>query len=251
MKRYDPSRPLISVHIPKCAGTSLAHVLRTWFGSGGYYTHYVGERQGTPPARHRLWGTCGPEMGLDRPVCVHGHFNRARGLGVDRFYPEVDQLITVIRDPFAMCVSNYRYVRDAARLGTAGAMRDGAPHPIIRNDWSLRDFVACSPRSYLLDFLPAELNRDNFAEVLERTFLYVGVAECLDASVADLAQLLGFPPIAAPLENRSSAAVEGEESLRDLFEAANPLEMEVFRHVRRQFEQRRRPAGEPRWQDAS
>ena len=32
MRQYDPSKPLIYTHIPKCAGSSVVRLLRHWFG---------------------------------------------------------------------------------------------------------------------------------------------------------------------------------------------------------------------------
>ena len=43
MKQYGKERPLISIHIPKCAGTSFVGVLKEYFGKK-LYRHYFDEK---------------------------------------------------------------------------------------------------------------------------------------------------------------------------------------------------------------
>lgn len=54
MKQHDPRKPLFSIHIPKCAGSSFSEVLKGWFGSG-YRRHYPNEKRNTPPRKHNLY----------------------------------------------------------------------------------------------------------------------------------------------------------------------------------------------------
>src|SRR5262249_41350915 len=84
-----PSQPLFSLHVPKTAGTSFRKDLEGWFGPD-LALHYRGD-QGEPPARAAL-----------RPgLCVHGHFNRLRGIGVRQYYPDAGQFIVLRPAPFA------------------------------------------------------------------------------------------------------------------------------------------------------
>src|SRR5262245_8731415 len=112
MKLYDPEKPLISLHIPKCGGTSFRAVLQHWFGPN-LYRHCFYERLTKPPRKYDLEGG----------MCIHGHFNRKRQIGVSDYYPEVDQFITILRDPFEMTVSRYFYAKGKG----ATRFRDGHP----------------------------------------------------------------------------------------------------------------------------
>ena len=56
---YDPAEPLISVHVPKCAGTSLGQALAQWYGPEGLFLHYADEAANRPPPRHPLWTEAG------------------------------------------------------------------------------------------------------------------------------------------------------------------------------------------------
>lgn len=239
MSNYDASKPLISIHVPKCAGTSLRDILAGWFGSG-FHDHYQDERTGTPPPVHPLWD----EGGVPRqqhPVCVHGHFNAARGIGVEQYYPHADQLVTVLRDPFEVRVSNYFFVRTSAEQGWPGALRDGAPHDIIRHRWSLRDWLSRLHGSMFLPFLPAGTDATNFRQVLDERFLYVGLAEYMDQTVVDLARLLGFEQQPAPSLNVAARDERVDPELREVFAANHPLDMAIFEHVLARFRERARP----------
>ena len=53
MAVYNPEYPLISIHIPKCAGTSFYNVLKKWFGRK-LLRHYHNEKFNRPPKKHKL-----------------------------------------------------------------------------------------------------------------------------------------------------------------------------------------------------
>ena len=138
MKTYDPKKPLISIHIPKCAGSSFLDVLVSWFGKS-FYQHYHNEKLDKHPRKHSLY------TGLFKKkfkygMCIHGHFNNARGNGVRDYYPELDQFITIIRNPFDLHISNYFYVKQLAQKGEA--YRAGKQNAITGKKRSLEDYLA-------------------------------------------------------------------------------------------------------------
>lgn len=107
MKAYDPSCPLVFIHVPKTAGSSVRRIFTQWFGER-FVPHYFDEANGTPPQRSPLFDQHSPEL----PVCVYGHFNRKRGFGVQDNYPDARQFMTVLRDPFEMAISGYYFMRN-------------------------------------------------------------------------------------------------------------------------------------------
>lgn len=140
MNAYNPKEPLISIHIPKCGGSSFSEVLKQWFKQN-YLRHYHNEKTNTPPKKHKL------EEGFFRKrwrygLCIHGHFNNNRENGVRNYYPKVNQFITIMRNPFDLHLSNYFYVKREALSNGGGAFRSGKPHPIIANGWNLEQFLA-------------------------------------------------------------------------------------------------------------
>ncbi|MDY0295748.1 MAG: hypothetical protein RB296_00315 [Acidobacteriota bacterium] len=234
MKTYSRKKPLISMHVPKCAGTSMRHVLRQWF-KANLLLHYQDERRSRPPARHatkrrfRLLRT-------NRAICIHGHFDNMRGTGVDDYYPGSDQLISILRDPFDLHVSTYFYVKREARNGGEGAFLDGKEHPIVANHWSLEDYLAGNRRSFLLRFLPSGLSLDNYRRVLDERFLFIGLMERFQESVDALAGLLGLPSISVATENVSPWDEPVPAGAREEFARENPLETAIYDDVRERLQ---------------
>ncbi|MBI3796453.1 MAG: sulfotransferase family 2 domain-containing protein [Deltaproteobacteria bacterium] len=137
MKPYDREKPLISIHVPKCAGGSFGVVLQSWFGPN-LCPHYPNwELRQTPP-----------RYDLKEGICIHGHFNSFKGVGVLDYYPQVEQFITILRDPFEMAVSFYFFRKRPDKDGPTWEKR----RPPHRNEEilpELRDeFVENHPLEY-------------------------------------------------------------------------------------------------------
>lgn len=225
MKAYDPRKPLISIHIPKCAGTSFIEVLKQWYGRR-FYRHYFDERKGRMPKKINLErGLLGPRK---RGVCIHGHFNGQRGFGVRDYYPEVDQFITIIRDPFELHLSNFFFMK---KLGST-MYRDGKPiNDATDNDYDLATYLRESARSFMLMHFPFELTMENHRELLDEHFVYVGVTDDMQASVDRLAEKLGFPTVEVPVVNVSKRKEPIPEGARERFIEANPVEWAVYQYA--------------------
>ena len=222
MDTFDPSLPLFSIHIPKCAGTSFSRVLKEWFGRG-YLRHHYNDKLNRPPPRHSLtrgiW-TKRPRVGL----CIHGHFNNDRGIRLLDYYPEARQLISIIRDPFHLHVSTYFYLKNQAQVGGRGAYREGKPNPILQNSSSLEEYLERYTRPYIRSLLPPKLTLDNFEDVLTNDFIYIGLSENLQQSVNLLAKVLGFDTVEVPMKNASNWSEEVPAGARERFEEENQLE---------------------------
>ena len=226
MKAYDRKKPLISIHIPKCAGVSYSEVLKTWF-KGNFYRHYHNEKRNRPPRKHRLYrGFFSRELRPD--MCIHGHFNNSRGNGVHDYYPEVDQFITMLRHPFNLHVSTYFYVRREAQRNGVNSYRAGKRHPIIENDWNIIDYLGENTKSYMCRFLPPDISLDNYRQVLDDSFVYIGITERLQQSVDILAGKLGYPSMQVRHINVSDWNEPIPDGARELFAENNPLEMAIY-----------------------
>lgn len=113
---HDRAKALISLHIPRTAGNSFRNDLETWFGRGDLFLHYRGDR-GELPARTTL-----------RPgLCVHGHFNRVRGIDALDYYPDADQFVIFLRDPFDRFVSQWHYLHYQVGAGVRVPVLGGDP----------------------------------------------------------------------------------------------------------------------------
>lgn len=172
MREYDKTAPLIVIHIPKTAGSSVKKIFKLWFGDA-LYDHYFNERAGSPPPKRNLDLLHSP----GRPLAVYGHFNRLRGFGVEHYYPEVQQFITILRDPFEMAISSYYYIR---KNGTDWNDQTRVPKA------DLRQFLLNTPPNMLNQF-PRAVTRDNYREQIEKLFVEVGVMERLPETVRRIA----------------------------------------------------------------
>lgn len=221
MKEYDRSKPLISIHVPKCAGTSFTHVLRKWF-KRRLYSHYFDEKNGRMPKKYNLKSLNG---GFKKGVCIHGHFNKERGFGVQDYYPEVDQFITVLRDPFEVALSNYFFVR---KLESRNALyRDGKAGKQTK---TLEEYLS-GHRPYILNFFPFEMTLKDYREKIDKYFIHMGVAEDLQGSVNKLSEKLGFLPVKVEVKNVSERDQEPPESFRKDYRERHPLEYAVYEYA--------------------
>ena len=228
MKSYDPTRPLIGLHIPKCAGTSLKPILYRRFGWRMHW-HYFDERHNKMHRRYqanainrllcRLTG---------RNVCIYGHFNRARNFSVENYYQEVDQFFTFVRDPLATILSRYF----SAKQQGAHRLRGGTLTPIVARYGSLDEFVADNIHDpYFINYLPGPMTLDNYAEIFETQFVYVGVAEDLQTSLDRLATRLSFASVTVPHANRSLHDETLALALQSEFVRSRPLEYAIYHYA--------------------
>ena len=109
MRAYDPSLPLIAIHIPKTGGVSIQQIYKEWFGDG-FLTHYK-EKGGSLPERHDL-----PSIQSQlTPTVVYGHFNKLRKFGIEQYYPEVEQGKTfVATDSLKLNSASFKNVKTAS-----------------------------------------------------------------------------------------------------------------------------------------
>ena len=169
---------LISIHIPKCAGTSFRHVLqhiygdRLWLNYGGIFSRDQ-SHPGFVPA------------GIE---CVHGHFfaDALDGLVADPKY------ITWMRHPVERVVSNYfHFLRSPDD-------RDACCRALREKHLTLREFAE-------LDWMRNEATRYLATKSLA-DFAFIGVAERFADSLQVFARLIGWEqPLPAPWENTNPA----------------------------------------------
>lgn len=224
MTPYDPSRTLYSLHVPKTAGTSFRHDLETWFGADNMGYHYHGYNREPPPRFE-------PRPGL----CVHGHFNRLRGIGVKQYYPAADQFLILLRDPFDRFVSNWRYLHFQVRDGFRVPELDDKPGFA---EWLVRRRAAAEagedPFSFLAQ-LPQAVDPGNPGGVFGEGYVGVGVTERYADSLKVFAAALGkpVPQTVTRINTASDPHRVGEthddhSAFRAEYERSFPLEYAVY-----------------------
>jgi hypothetical protein len=174
-----PAPLLVSLHMPKTAGTSLAETLRAAFPApGACHIEYVDQPM-QHPRMQRRWqalrqGLAGRGALPATVACIHGHFLplkyriSAAGRAV--------QYATWLREPVARLASHYHYwMRDYDGHDPAQPLRNR----VVREAWSFERF-ALGPEmrnlyhEYLWGFDPAR-------------FAFIGITERYDADLERMA----------------------------------------------------------------
>lgn len=226
MRGYDPDLPLFSIHIPKCAGTSLTFVLRKWF-KGRLYTHYPDPKTGTLPMHRNLNEGVSWKRRLlkrkayPRGICIHGHFSHRGGYGIQDYYPEARQFITVLREPFDAAVSNYFFIKSR---GDDWFLK-GERWNITTTYPNVSDYierVLFYKPSRMLDYLPFEFAPETFAAEVDKSFVYIGIAEDMQESLKQLAERLGFAIPEVVRKNKSEWDEPVPLGAREEYRKKNP-----------------------------
>ena len=165
---------LISVHIPKCAGTSFRHILqglyedRLWLNYGAAFVQSQARADLIPSGTE----------------CIHGHFFADT---FDEIYPE-RQLITWLRHPVERVVSNYHHFLRSPDL------RDDCCRVLLERQLTLGEFAE-------LDWMRNMATRYLNGVPLE-DFAFVGIAERFLESLHLFATTFGWPtPLRVPRDN--------------------------------------------------
>jgi hypothetical protein len=165
---------LISVHVPKCAGTSFRQVLdslfgaQVWFNYGAIFTQEQARAELVPPGAR----------------VIHGHFLAD---AFDRVIPE-RRLLTWVRHPVERVVSNYQHFLRSPD------MRDDCCRALHERKLSLRGFAD-------LDWMRNLTTRYLAGKPVE-DFEFIGITDCFPQSVDRFCRTFGYRrPRQLPCEN--------------------------------------------------
>ena len=114
-----------------------------------------------------------------------------------------------------------------------GLYYSGKPHPIIKNGWNLEDYLREVKKSFICNFLPANMTLKNYQKSIDEQFVFIGVSEYLQESVDLLANKLGFKTVQVVSKKNSSEWTETipGKALGE-FIMNNPLEMAIYNYVK-------------------
>lgn len=215
--------PLISLHLPKTAGTSLRQALESHFGPALMLDY--GDLPLNTPRPWREWrawrdGRRLQRDGLPPAVhCVHGHF---LPLKYRRLEP-APVFATWLRDPVERLISHYRYWMTATDPAGLPALH----RRVVAQQWSLERFC-----------LGPEL-RDLYHQFLwgfpVRRFAFVGIVERMEADVArfDRDYLSGHGGLVLPQTNLGRADMQARHledgALRRRIESWHRRDMALYR----------------------
>jgi len=222
MIRYDKNAPLIVIHIPKAAGTSVKEIFKRWY-MDSFYEHYYNEVRAKMPRKLDLVSL----QSKKKPILIYGHFNQTRGFGIEEYYPNVKQFVTILRDPFERMVSSYFYKKKVS-----SNWKDKSRTPYN----GLEEYILAYHSNYLVHF-PREVTQDNYKDIIEEYFVEIGIMESLDESLSKIAKKLGYPYSKSWVEHKNATKRDEEipSYLQDMFFEKNRLQYEVYDYVAKKF----------------
>ena len=218
---------IISIHVTKSGGTSFGEALRQVFTErfmadnedwAGYISPEAIARRAANAARMRGRRD---EL-LERYDLIHGHFSPEKYMGL---FPTT-QFVAFFRDPFQQAVSHYEFLRRIPHV----------EHPAVQEfhaaKMTIEDFVCWEatkePQAQLLGGLPVE------------ALDVVGLTEEFARSTALFNATFGCNLPGGIVVNanpaRAEAGYEIDARLRKLIEAHRPIDIDLYRRARVQFE---------------
>ena len=225
MKQYSKEKPLIAIHVPKTGGTSFRKILEQWFGRN-LYLHYYDTANAVKPKKVRLKKHFSNRF--RGTICIYGHFPyRKKGLGIKSYYPEVDQFITILRDPFERAVSSYFHKKST----NVREWKDKSNFEV----GDLANYLSTIGNNSLNHF-PFEIKSDDYQELIIKNFIHIGITEDMDTSVGLIAKKLGFgPPKNIEFLNNSKRTQKIPYELKQAFMNKYQLEYAVYDFAKENF----------------
>ena len=236
---------LISLHIPKTAGTSFKLALEEALGPERLLIDYGHaeafarlSEAGCPPLElHRRWLDMGyleagrayksAKASLTPSIaCVHGHFPAVKYLPALAERPV--RFVTWLREPLSRMLSNYHYWMSL----DPGSVEDPLVRRILEEDWSLEDYCL---NPALANYQSLWLRR-----VPKQLFSFVGVMEHFEEELARFSDHLRAKGLSREVlrPSHANAGPPAENSLeetarltapRPKFETLHDRDMTLYR----------------------
>ena len=129
---------LISVHLPKTAGSSFATSLNNHFGESHYRADYNDWPINTPKTKRRYQAIKDFFLNQKRDFsgieCIHGHFLPLKYLGLRN--DSDTKYITWMRDPIQRMASHYHFWKRTYNPEKSPALHTR----MVQEDWTLERF---------------------------------------------------------------------------------------------------------------
>jgi len=219
MRAYDPKKPLIYIHVPKTAGSSVREIFKGWFKPQFYAHYYDEEIQSMLKRQDGLF-----ELAVNSPCVIYGHFNKKRSFGIEDYYPDIDQFITILRDPYEMTVSRYRYLKRVApqRLG----------------DYAGFDDFMLNTNMNMLNHFPCDITWENYKSVMDNQFVEIGITEKLEESLQRISQVLGktIDLENIPRVNVSTNEYHENSEIKQMYKEKFALEYAVYNYAKAMYD---------------
>ncbi|RMG05891.1 MAG: hypothetical protein D6726_00495 [Nitrospirae bacterium] len=210
------SLELVSIHIPKTAGTSFRNILKKVYGEDRVIRVDI-----TLPSEKTPYSSC-PEPPPILPKgtkVIHGHFRIVDVMKKYNIRSDVP-IITWVRDPVERVISNYFYLQKILR-------------DIIKEEQRSVNILSKMEKT-LIEYARADINRNRMSKFLEglnlEDLLFVGIQEYFSEDLDYLAEVLGWEGYEEYFHNASSEQKKPvSEELRREIQLLNDEDMKIYR----------------------
>lgn len=205
MKRS--SRKIISIHIPKTAGTSFRNTLEYVYGKNSVLSVYDDVTD---------------DFRIPKKVKVlHGHIKTDVLIGILNNNPEWKEagIITWIREPVLRFVSNYYYLRKVAQ----SKMEPGLGQRMIK---TIEEYLARKEESNRMQAF------FDLKKLADRDILFVGETENYDKDLDRLAKTLAWPVYKSFQSNRTGTKESVNEEIIEKIQEANRTDLLWYKEMK-------------------
>lgn len=213
---------LLSIHIPKTAGSSFFHVLKSVYGKQA-----VSRMNTMGHSQDEISNLLGGSENNEFTKVIHGHVRVSELKDVIRC--DQPKIITWMRDPVERLISNYYFAMQRIREGKA----------LRRKEYTIN--------YSLIEYAAIEENRNRAAYLLENTPLdqlfFIGLYEQYEDDIRLLGKMLGWPEnIDIPHLKRSNISmVENDcktqfqditDEMRNEIARLNSIDVDLYQEVK-------------------
>jgi hypothetical protein len=217
-KRIKNNIELISLHIPKTAGTSFRQSLKEIYGDESAVRLDINNRLRTVKINEKLFE--GKALPKEIRV-IHGHFHIDH-LFEDLRLPNDLPMITWMRDPVKRVISNYYYLEQRLK------------EELDEESKGLN--ILEKMQRNLIEYARADVNRNVQARYIANTplkrFKFIGIADEYSEEIKRLQSVMNWPQLTIHKVNvtkkkRPDLAQDWIEEIKEL----NSVDMELFREA--------------------
>jgi hypothetical protein len=224
----EPTGPLISVHVPKTAGSTFSALLKKNYGKRLHFD-YGPEHDFTTDLIREAFYSQGPEHAGEKLQeataknelgCIHGHFQAEKYY---RLFPDAD-FIFWIRDPVERLISNFFFFRRYPEIGTE------LVRLVHEGEINIREFAE------------REELRNAHARMIQNVpmekFSFIGLCEAYDQSVQRFAERFRVRSVPKRTRreniNTKKPLLQNKE-LRNYIRSLNQEDEDLYQSVRSSY----------------
>ncbi|HEX5002726.1 MAG TPA: sulfotransferase family 2 domain-containing protein [Bacteroidia bacterium] len=213
------SPEIISLHIPKTAGTSFRNILKSVYGDKNVVRFDI-NNNGVVRLNEEIYSA----KQLPPSKVIHGHFHYEILTSVFQL-PEHYKFITWVRDPVKRVLSNFYYLESRLK-------------EILNEDKKNLNILSKMQRS-LIEYARVDINRNRQSKFLKgkplETFDFIGIQENFHEEVTRLSQVLGWKSIPEVLFHNKTEGrpIELPTEILEEIRELNMEDLELYREALR------------------